>query len=307
MPRRIIVLNLLFILYSCAEDKEIIPLADPCSLDKQIIFLDNPIQFGTDSTFDIITWNIENFPKKDNITVNYVADLIDSIKADIIVLQEINNQSDFQELLDNIVDYDGIRSNSASFNINLATIYSLEVEVIGLYEIYTEDWWSFPRSPQVTEVKWRNIEITIINNHFKANESGTEDEDRRRSASEDLEDYINLNLSEKNVIILGDLNDELTDQEQDNVFMNFISQTCEYLFVDMIIAEDNTSSQWSYPSWPSHIDHILITNELFDEYEKEPSLVQTIHLQEYFDGGWIDYEKYISDHRPVGLRLVFSP
>ena len=116
-----------------------------------------------------------------------------------------------------------------------------------------------------------------------------------------------INLSEKNVIILGDLNDELTDQEQDNVFMNFISQTCEYLFVDMIIAEDNTSSQWSYPSWPSHIDHILITNELFDEYEKEPSLVQTIHLQEYFDGGWIDYEKYISDHRPVGLRLVFSP
>ena len=89
MPRRIIVLSLLFILYSCAEDKEIIPPADPCNLDKQIIFLDNPIQFGTDSTFDIITWNIENFPKKDNITVNYVADLIDSIKADIIVSKPV--------------------------------------------------------------------------------------------------------------------------------------------------------------------------------------------------------------------------
>ena len=306
MPRRIIVLSLLFILYSCAEDKEIIPPADPCSLDKQIIFLDNPIQFGTDSTFDIITWNIENFPKKDNITINYVADLIDSLKADIIVLQEIKSQSDFQELLDNIVDYDGTRSNSASFNINLATIYSSEVEVIRLYEIYTEDWWSFPRSPQVTEVKWKNIEITIINNHFKANESGTEDEARRKSASENLEDYVNEYFYGENVIILGDLNDELNEGASENVFQNFINDSTHYKFVDIDIAYSH-SSNWSYPSWPSHLDHILITDELFDEFENEGSSVQTIRLEEYFDGGWNDYEKYISDHRPVGLGLVFIP
>ena len=36
-----------------------------------------------------------------------------------------------------------------------------------------------------------------------------------------------------------------------------------YLFTDMDIAQGN-SNGWSYPSWPSHLDHILITNELFD-------------------------------------------
>jgi hypothetical protein len=67
------------------------------------------------------------------------------------------------------------------------------------------------------------------------------------------------------------------------------------------------ASNWSYPSWPSHLDHILITDELFDEFENEGSLVETIHLEEYFNGGWSDYENYISDHRPVGLSLKFNP
>ena len=52
---------------------------------------------------------------------------------------------------------------------------------------------------------------------------------------------------------------------------------------------------------------MLITNELFDEFDNEGSSVQTICLEEYFDNGWIDYEKYISDHRPVGLSLKFNP
>ena len=90
-----------------------------------------------------------------------------------------------------------------------------------------------------------------------------------------------------------------------NVFQNFINDSTNYKFVDMDIAH-SSSSNWSYPSWPSHLDHILITNELFDEFENEGSSVQTIRLEEYFDNGWTEYENYISDHRPVGLRLKFS-
>jgi exonuclease III len=68
-----------------------------------------------------------------------------------------------------------------------------------------------------------------------------------------------------------------------------------------------SSSNWSYPSWPSHLDHILITNELFDEFTNTESSVQTIRIEETLDAGWIEYEKYISDHRPVGLSLKFNP
>ena len=68
-----------------------------------------------------------------------------------------------------------------------------------------------------------------------------------------------------------------------------------------------SSGNWSYPSWPSHLDHILITNELFDEFDNTGSTVQTIHIEDYFEEGWRDYEKYISDHRPVVLSLNFNP
>ena len=121
-----------------------------------------------------------------------------------------------------------------------------------------------------------------------------------------MEDYVNEYLSGENVIILGDLNDELNEDPSNNVFQNFINDASNFKYTDMDIAY-SSSSNWSYPSWNSHLDHILITNELFDEFESEGSSVQTIRLEEYFDNGWTDYVKYISDHRPVGLSLKFNP
>ena len=294
MPRRIIVLSLIFVLHSCAEDKN-------------IFTSDNSIQLGTESTLDIITWNIENFPKQNAVTIDYLVQLINSMNVDIIALQEIESETDFKILINSLENYDGIITNSASFNINLALLYSVKLEVESTYEIFTDDWWSFPRSPLVAHIIWNEQDIYIINNHFKANENySTEDEARRKSASENLEDYVNEYLYGENVIILGDLNDELNEDANENVFQNFINDSTHYKFVDIDIAY-GYSSNWSYPSWPSHLDHILITDELFDEFENEGSSVQTIRLEEYFDGGWNDYEKYISDHRPVGLGLVFIP
>ena len=63
--------------------------------------------------------------------------------------------------------------------------------------------------------------------------------------------------------MLGDLNDDLADDQQDNVFITFIDSPEAYRFTDMEIAE-GPEYNWSYPTWPSHLDHILITNELFD-------------------------------------------
>ena len=91
-----------------------------------------------------------------------------------------------------------------------------------------------------------------------------------------------------------------------NVFQNFINDSTNYKFVDMDIA-NGSSGNWSYPGWPSHLDHILITNELFDEFDNTGSTVQTIHIEDYFKEGWSDYEKYVSDHRPVLLSLNFNP
>ena len=66
------------------------------------------------------------------------------------------------------------------------------------------------------------------------------------------------------------------------------------------------TTEWSYPGWPSHLDHILITNELFDNFNKPNAQVLTVKIEEVLSGGWTEYEKNISDHRPVAVRLVFQ-
>ena len=107
------------------------------------------------------------------------------------------------------------------------------------------------------------------------------------------------------MILLGDFNDELMDPDSSNVFDIFIKDDGNYQFVDMGIAF-GSSTNWSYPGFPSHLDHILITNELFDEFDNTLSTVQIIHVEDYFEGGWNEYVNFISDHRPVGLKLNFN-
>jgi exonuclease III len=110
-----------------------------------------------------------------------------------------------------------------------------------------------------------------------------------------LKNYIDTNLSNDAVIVCGDLNDEITGiSSSENPFLNFIDDPADYRFADMSIAK-GSQLWWSYPSYPSHIDHILITNELFSKvdttlvYKASPC--------------YSDYSQYISDHRPVGIKI----
>ena len=270
-----------------------------CAENKNIFTSGNSIQFGTESTLDIITWNIEHFPKN-NLTVNYLAELIDSMNVDIIAMQEIwgaGASGRFENLKTKLDGWDGSRKSSG-----LAYLYRSELIFNSLSEI--EELNDIIRTPYLLSINIDEINIFIINNHLRANyNDGNWDEDERKEALGKLEEYINQFLPEEKVILLGDLNDELNDSI--NVFQNFINDSTNYKFVDMDLAY-GSKANWSYPSWPSHLDHILITNELFDEFDNEGSSIETIHLEEFFDNGWNEYENYISDHRPVGLRLKFS-
>ena len=288
---RIIIVLVLFIIFNF------------CAKNNDINIYEPSFNIGADSTFDIITWNVQNFPKHDS-TLKYLLELIPIMKPDVIALQEIENKSMFDSLKNGLDDYNGMITNSAAYNINLALLYSNNIEIQSIYEIFDDDWWSFPRSPLVAHIKWNGQNIHIINNHLKAM-GGSENESRRKSASENLENYVNEYLFHNNVIILGDLNDEIQEHANDNVFQNFIDNSTNYKFTDIDIA-NGSSINWSYPGWPSHLDHILITNELFDEFNNIGSIIQTCRIEEYFNGDLNAYQNYISDHRPVLLSLLFE-
>ena len=270
--------------------------------------------FDSDSTLSVITWNVEWFPKHLQ-TVKSMAELIVDLNSNIFGLQEITNSSDFNQLINKINDLDsldqwvGFRAGDGNYQELAYIIKTSLVNIIDTpYSILNEyDHYFAYREPYVIKVSYLNNEFIIINSHYKCCGDGSleidywDEEYRRKQASLYLKSYIDNNFPNDNVIVIGDMNDELNDPVVDNVFLYFIQDNANYKFVDMDIALGD-STNWSYPGWPSHIDHILITNELFDLFESSASSVQTICLDEYIN----NYYQYISDHRPVGLRLVLN-
>jgi len=292
----------LLLLFSCASPTKPVEIITTSNVPYP------ELKFGTDSTFEIGTWNIQNYPKE-STTNEYVADIIVSMDVDMICFQEIESGTDFYNLvslinsLDSVNHWSGHRGNSSSYGMNLAVIYKTDrVSNISFLDIFNDDGWSFPRAPLKIEFVVDGQSIVILNNHLKCcGEAG--DKLRRLEACETLKSYIVDNFDTNNVIILGDLNDVVTDQQSENVFWSFISAPQDFKIADMDIATGSTQN-WSYPTWPSHIDHIIISNELFDEFEKNTSEVTVLRIDDALNDGWTEYDVNISDHRPVVWRFT---
>jgi len=91
------------------------------------------------------------------------------------------------------------------------------------------------------------------------------------------------------------------------VFQELLDDPDNFRFADWAVAADSTAD-WSYPYWKyrGHIDHIIISNELYDEFDREGSFFRTIVIDRFMDGGENTRYKMITDHRPVGLKLSFQ-
>ena len=250
--------------------------------------------YGSDETLDIITWNLQNFPKHNN-TVDTLSFIIDDLNLDIVALQEIESTSALSELSDNLGDnWLDYRSENSSWGELSYLINSETVEINNIYTILNNSEYYFAyRPPYVLDCDYNGENYILINIHYKCCDGS---ESRRLESSELLDEYISLNFSNKKVVILGDFNDLLIDDP--NVFEPFLSEPSEYYFVDYEIAS-GTSSSWSFPSWPSHIDHILITNELFDNYED----VRTLLIDSMYFNNLNNYDNIVSDHRPIAIKI----
>ncbi len=253
-------------------------------------------KYGTDTTFDIATWNIEHFPLQGSTTINYVIKIIKNMDIDLIGLQEMDDAGAFNRLLDSLPEYNGVLSNQPTNSLKLGIIYKKDIiSISNVTQIFTNDSYAFPRPPftAYVQVKKENnivFDFTLFVLHLKAF-GGIENEARRRNACEKLKSYIDnnlLNSHEKDVIVLGDLNDEIDDPVQDNVFQVFLDDSLNYLFLSYRLL-----GQSSYPGSNSLIDHILITNDALVEYGNGKTVLLDLDHQFY------EYSTFVSDHRPV--------
>jgi len=272
------------------------------------------ISFGTDSTLDVLTWNIERFPKNGTATVDSVARVIEALDADLIGIQEVLDTAICRQMVRSIPGYK-VHMDNGWWSGGLAWVYNTStVQIQSVYNIFeTSPYWNaFPRSPLVIEFQFAGADWVAINNHYKCCGDGqldpndpSDEENRRMEANNLLKQYLLLNHPSDRLIVLGDLNDNLMDPVQHNVFRMFLADSSRYRFADHALAQ-GPNYYWSYPTWPSHLDHMLISNELFSFFPDPSAGAQIVRVDDFLPNGWADYDQFLSDHRPVGLKIPFS-
>jgi hypothetical protein len=241
-----------------------------------------------------------------------VKQIIEALDVDLVAIQEVDDISAFEQM---VASMDSFAGHAEQSSYALAFVYKKgTIGINDIYEIYSGGsyWRPFPRTPLVIDLNYMGERLLVINNHLKCCGDGildlsdqNDDETRRYNACNLLKDYVDSHFAGQNAIVTGDMNDELTDVPANNVFQAVLDDSENYRFADMAIAT-GPSSGWSYPTWPSHLDHMLTTNELFDESENNGSVVQTIKAEEFLPGGWSAYEANITDHRPVAMKLKMN-
>ncbi len=244
-------------------------------------------------TIDIITWNAENFPKASAETLSLMKEIIQTLDPDVIAFQEISSLTDFTQLIHSLGGWSAL---TGSGPLRLAFAYKAsEISVVHSSEIFPTDESAFPRAPLAMVARHiSGKELTLINLHLKCCDDGNSIQ-RRKDASAKIKNYLNEELSEASVIVLGDMNEDITQPDGNEVFTNFVNDNKNYRFADMAIA-NCSESRWSFPDWPSHIDHMLVTNELFLNVMD----TRTLTLRDCEP----NFQQFVTDHHPVLLRLT---
>lgn len=299
MQKKYWLLVLLLVAFTaCGDGGDITPAPDEDDNGSSALNLDNCSVEVSGETLEIATWNIENYPQS-NRSSAYVEQIVEAFDLDVIAVQEITSEPLFQSLVNDLDGWNGFVTRVNGGNQMVGYLYKTsEITVVGqaqnLFSDDTDEYnnaFTSYRRPYLLQIRHSSgFEAYLINVHLKCCGGS---EDRRRNASVLLKTYIDDNLADENVIVLGDFNDEIVDAE-DNVFQNFIDDSDNFEFATMEIAS-GPNTEWSYPSWPSHLDQILITNELFDNE------ISTTTIK--VDQCVTDFSNTVSDHRPVLIKL----
>jgi len=295
MIKNIVILYCIYAVFSCAD-----PIDRPNDNNDSASLLPN---LDLVNGIEIVTWNIEQFPKLGQRTIDSVSNIINSLNADIYCLQEISSQALFAQLVETLNGYSYVESGDTEY-LNLVVLYkSNQFVVKNQSSLFTEYMYEFAYRPplkvDMTYLEGNAIDFTLINLHLKCCDSGN-GYNRRKDASDILYDYLNASAESGvvNHIIVGDWNDDISDPYSENPFNVFLDDTLNYKYVNFDYAKSGYNIPSSYPSYPSFIDHIMISKDLFEEADNGD--VMTIRLGDYIP----KYDEVISDHRPVVWRFI---
>lgn len=260
-----------------------------------------------DLTLDIVTWNIEwfgdsgNGPVDDNVQFENAKTLITTMDADIYAFQEISNTTLFNALDQDLEGYSGVvasfsQSQKTAFLYKDATIQMNSSQLITAGMVQSD--WANGRYPFELQfsatINGETQDFYAYNLHAKAFGEQS-DYSQRLNASSQLKNYLDNTHQAKNVIVLGDFNDEIVQSTSsgnpDSPYKNF-DDDVKYTIVTKNLEEKGYTSYSRF----SMIDHIVFSSELSDEY-----FVGTERVENPFYIG--NFLSETSDHFPVWVRF----
>ncbi|MES2765103.1 MAG: DUF5689 domain-containing protein [Bacteroidota bacterium] len=274
-------------------------------------------------TLDVTTWNLywfggtdtaQGIANKESQYKLIAAEMKDSLQSDLYALQEIAGESYFNRLRDTL-GYGGILAKEIDQDQKTGFLYNKNViDTIssGLAVNGGSQAWGNGRFPfrldfraTINGIK-QNFSAFVI--HGKATGQGTEVEDRKRREDDakTFYDYLNSFYSDKNVIVLGDFNDDVTRSVVKNPadtakflpspYKVFTDDVANYTVATKTLSEQNVSTYVRFEG--GTIDNIIFSNELSQDFYRVVIEDPRDHLT--------SYTSRVSDHLPVTARFYVT-
>jgi len=271
------------------------------------------IEFGgedvpRDSTFDVVTWNIEWFGSDNrgpapDLQISNVVEVVETIDAELYAFQEISNRSRFLDMAESLDNYRGFVS---FYPQDQQTAYLFKNSIVDsldsgeLREGQDSFDWASGRFPLFFEFDATIGETTqrITSYNFHAKALGDRSSyNRRQNAAASLKEFLDDSKSNDNLIVLGDFNDQLnfsTYNQEVSPYSIFVED--ENYFAVTKSLEDAGFVSFLGSQFRSMIDHIVVTNALIEGHLENAQRVEDTSYIENFT-------TTTSDHAPVWSRF----
>lgn len=290
---------LVILLAACTHTREPTPDADNTPEPLRPPRTDLMPAVGSESTLEIATWNIENFPAIVTATPSLVADIIASLDLDIVVTEEIASENAWAELATRLAaTHDAVLSThqySPGEYQKLGVLYRRDLVTAGTPELlFTNDGSAFPRPPLSLPITVDGNTIELVGVHLKAG-GELEDAERRQRAITALDSRFRTQIDgggEDEIVLLGDYNETVTDEFGRNVMAPLLTAPDRYTVRTEPLAISGASS---FLGFNSFIDHITTTAALDARWTA--ASVQVIDPRSALPS----YRDQVSDHKPVVL------
>jgi endonuclease/exonuclease/phosphatase family metal-dependent hydrolase len=274
-----------------------------------------------DPTLETVTWNLNwygdgtygsgggNGPPDEQQQTQNIIQVTDSLKADLYAFQEVYGQEALNDITENMSGYRGFIADHISwiqktaFVYNTNTIDSLSAGAItdgqndnawaGRFPLYFQFTYSFEES---------SYEFYAIVIHAKAFDD-QESYQRRKTAAQDLYNYLINKKPDANIVFLGDYNDDVDEsiyepnsgEPAETPYQPFVANSDHFQVITEVLSNEGKSSTVGYPDM---IDHITMSNELYSLYVDESATVFQ------FDNNFIEnFGETTSDHYPVWAKF----